>query len=44
MKEIAKIDCDGYAVGGLAVGEPTQVMYDIIDAVEPICRRTSRAT
>ena len=35
MKEIAKIDCDGYAVGGLAVGEPTQVMYDIIDAVEP---------
>ena len=35
MKEIAKIDCDGYAIGGLAVGEPTQVMYDIIDAVEP---------
>jgi queuine tRNA-ribosyltransferase len=35
MDEIAKIDCDGYAIGGLAVGEPTQVMYDIIDAVEP---------
>ena len=35
MQEIAKIDCDGYAIGGLAVGEPTQVMYDIIDAVEP---------
>ena len=35
MKEIAKIACDGYAIGGLAVGEPTQVMYDIIDAVEP---------
>ena len=35
MKEIAKLDCDGYAIGGLAVGEPTQVMYDIIDAVEP---------
>ena len=35
MKAIAKIDCDGYAIGGLAVGEPTQVMYDIIDAVEP---------
>lgn len=35
MKETAKIDCDGYAIGGLAVGEPTQVMYDIIDAVEP---------
>jgi len=35
MKEIAKIPCDGYAIGGLAVGEPTEVMYDIIDAVEP---------
>ena len=35
MDEIAKLNCDGYAIGGLAVGEPTQVMYDIIDAVEP---------
>ena len=35
MEEIKKIDCDGYAIGGLAVGEPTQVMYDIIDTVEP---------
>ncbi|MDE6898086.1 MAG: tRNA guanosine(34) transglycosylase Tgt [Lawsonibacter sp.] len=35
MEEIAKLSCDGYAIGGLAVGEPTQVMYDIIDAVEP---------
>lgn len=35
MEEIRKIDCEGYAIGGLAVGEPTQVMYDIIDAVEP---------
>jgi len=35
MQETAKVDCDGYAIGGLAVGEPTQVMYDIIDAVEP---------
>ncbi len=35
MKETAKIDCDGYAIGGLAVGEPTDVMYQIIDAVEP---------
>ena len=35
MEQIAKLDCDGYAIGGLAVGEPTQVMYDIIDAVEP---------
>ena len=35
MDEIAKLDCDGYAIGGLAVGEETSVMYDIIDAVEP---------
>ena len=35
MDEIAKLDCDGYAIGGLAVGEPTQTMYDIIEAVEP---------
>ena len=35
MNEIAKIPCDGYAIGGLAVGEETQVMYDIIEAVEP---------
>ena len=35
MDEIAKLNCDGYAIGGLAVGEPTEVMYEIIDAVEP---------
>ena len=35
MEEIRKLDCDGYAIGGLAVGEPTEVMYDIIDAVAP---------
>ena len=35
MQEIAKLDCDGYAVGGLAVGEPAEVMYEILDAVEP---------
>ena len=35
MQETAKIDCDGYAIGGLAVGEPTEVMYQIIEAVEP---------
>jgi len=35
MKKIAKLDLDGYAIGGLAVGETTQEMYDTIDAVEP---------
>ncbi|MBQ6825165.1 MAG: tRNA guanosine(34) transglycosylase Tgt [Clostridia bacterium] len=35
MKEIAELDLDGYAIGGLAVGEPTEVMYDIIEKVTP---------
>lgn len=35
MKQIREIDCDGYAIGGLAVGEPTDVMYHIIETVEP---------
>ncbi|MBR5976418.1 MAG: tRNA guanosine(34) transglycosylase Tgt [Clostridia bacterium] len=35
MEEIAKRDLDGYAIGGLAVGEPTEDMYRIISAVEP---------
>ena len=35
MKEIAALDLPGYAIGGLAVGESTETMYQIIDAVEP---------
>lgn len=35
MKQIRDIDLDGYAIGGLAVGEPTEVMYRIIESVEP---------
>lgn len=35
MKEIAELDLDGYAIGGLAVGESAEDMYRIIDAVEP---------
>jgi len=35
MKQIAELDLDGYAIGGLAVGEPAEVMYEIISAVEP---------
>ncbi|MGN1411858.1 MAG: tRNA guanosine(34) transglycosylase Tgt [Oscillospiraceae bacterium] len=34
MKDIAELDLDGYAVGGLAVGEPTEEMYHILDVVE----------
>lgn len=35
MKHIAALDLDGYAIGGLAVGEETEVMYHIIEEVEP---------
>ncbi len=35
MKEIAKLDLDGYAIGGLAVGETKEEMYRVISAVEP---------
>ena len=34
-KEIAAMDLDGYAVGGLAVGESHEDMYRILDAVVP---------
>ncbi len=30
-KDITKLDFDGYAIGGLAVGEPVDIMYDIVD-------------
>lgn len=35
MKAIRDLDLDGYAIGGLAVGEPTEDMYRIIESVEP---------
>lgn len=34
-KEISKMDLDGYAVGGLAVGESHEEMYRILDSVVP---------
>jgi queuine tRNA-ribosyltransferase len=30
-KDLIKLDFDGYAIGGLAVGEPVEVMYDLVD-------------
>ncbi len=35
MKRIAEMELDGYAIGGLAVGESAEEMYRIIEAVEP---------
>lgn len=34
-KQISELDLDGYAVGGLAVGESHEDMYRILDAVVP---------
>jgi len=34
MKQIAELDLPGYAIGGLAVGETTQQMYDTVETVE----------
>ncbi len=35
MQDIAKLDLEGYAIGGLAVGESAEEMYSTIDVVEP---------
>lgn len=35
MQDIVQLDLDGYAIGGLAVGEPAQDMYRVITAVTP---------
>ena len=35
MQESVKVDCDGYAIGGLAVGEETEVMYHILAVTLP---------
>ena len=39
MQQIAQLNLPGYAIGGLAVGESTEVMYEIIEAVEPYMPR-----
>ena len=35
LKDLAKLDFDGYAVGGLAVGESHEEMYKVLDAIAP---------
>ncbi len=36
LEEIVEIDFDGYAVGGLSVGEPKPIMYEVIDYIAPL--------
>ena len=35
-ENVKQYDADGYAIGGLAVGEPTDVMYEMIEVVNAI--------
>lgn len=35
MKQIAELDLPGYAIGGLAVGESAEVMYHILEVLNP---------
>ena len=34
-KEMAKLDLPGFSIGGLSVGEPKEVMYDMLEAIAP---------
>lgn len=38
-KCLNKLDFEGYAIGGLSVGEPAEVMYDILDHIEPFLQK-----
>mgnify|MGYP000073040837 FL=1 len=35
-KEILELDLPGYAVGGLSVGEPKELMYEVLDYTVPL--------
>ena len=35
-ENVQQYDADGYAIGGLAVGEPTEVMYSMIEVVNAV--------
>lgn len=41
-KRISELDLDGYAIGGLAVGETHEQMYQIIEETVPYLPKTSR--
>ena len=36
MKEIVSLNCDGYAIGGLSVGEPKEAMFEVLEEVIPL--------
>ena len=36
MEHALQFEADGYAIGGLAVGEPAETMYEILDFTVPL--------
>lgn len=35
-REMAKLDLPGFGIGGLSVGEPKEIMYEMLDAINPV--------
>jgi queuine tRNA-ribosyltransferase len=35
-KQLIELDCEGYAIGGLAVGEPAETMYEMVEVCNEI--------
>ncbi|MCR4576660.1 MAG: tRNA guanosine(34) transglycosylase Tgt [Clostridiales bacterium] len=35
-RQMAEYDLPGYGIGGLSVGEPKEIMYDMLDALNPV--------
>lgn len=35
-REITALDLPGYAIGGLSVGEPNEIMYEVLDYLTPL--------
>jgi queuine tRNA-ribosyltransferase len=40
---IVSIGFEGYAIGGLSVGEPNETMYQVVEATTPRCPSISHA-
>ncbi len=35
-KEMARLDLPGFGIGGLSVGEPKEIMYELLEAINPV--------
>jgi queuine tRNA-ribosyltransferase len=41
-EQVGAMDLPGYGIGGLSVGEPKELMYEVMDDCVDPCRRTNR--